>query len=78
MIATQTITTLTPVQRHLVEMFTFCRSQQTVEDLKEILGTFYADKVQKEADRLWEEGILDENAINNILNEHLRTPYNHK
>ncbi|MBR4214243.1 MAG: hypothetical protein IKR94_02895 [Bacteroidales bacterium] len=78
MIATQTITPLNPVQRHILEMFSFCRSEQTIDDLKEILAAFYADKVQKEADRLWDDGVLNNAAIDNLLNEHLRTPYNHQ
>ena len=56
-------------------MLYFCRSQQSVDDLKKIIADYYAEKVQKEADRLWDEGILNGEAINNILNEHLRTPY---
>ena len=67
--------TLNPAQLHILDMLYFCRSQQSVDDLKKILADYYAEKVQKEADRLWDEGILNGEAINNILNEHLRTPY---
>ena len=64
---------LNPSQLHILEMFSFCHSQQAEEDLKQVLADYYAAKVQQEADKFWDEGILDES----ILNEHLRTPYNY-
>ena len=75
MLATATKTktkTLNPAQLHILEMFSFCRSQQASDDLQRVLADYYADKVQQEADRLWDAGIIDES----ILDEHLRTPYN--
>lgn len=69
------VRTMNPVQLHLLEMFSYCGSEQTVSELKDVLADFYAKKVQKEADRLWDEGILDGEAIEQILQEHWRTPY---
>ena len=67
--------TINPVQLHLLEMFNYCGSEQTVSEMKEVLANFYAEKVQKEADRLWDEGTLNGDAIERILQEHWRTPY---
>ena len=67
--------TMNPVQLHLLEMFNYCGSEQTVSEMKEVLANFYAEKVQKEADRLWDEGTLNGDAIERILQEHWRTPY---
>ena len=66
--------TINPVQLHLLEMFNYCRSEQMVSELKDVLADFYAKKVQKEADRLWDEGTLNGEAIEQILQEHWRTP----
>ena len=44
-----------------------------MEELRQLLASYYAEKAQKEADRLWDEGVLDGEAIEQILNEHLRT-----
>ena len=44
-------------------------------DLKDCLAEFYAKQVQNEADRLWDEGSLNAEAIEKILDEHWRTPY---
>ena len=67
--------TFNPVQLHLLEMFNFCKSEQSVTELKKILADYYANQVQQEADRLWDEGKLDGEAIERILEEHWRTPY---
>ena len=70
-----TAQTINPIQLHLLEMFNYCKSPKTMSDLQDVLADFYAKQVQKEADRLWDEGTLNGEAIEQILNEHWRTPY---
>lgn len=60
------------VQMHILQMFSYSPSPQEMNELKDVLARYYAERVQKEADALWDEGILDEEAIEGILNEHLR------
>lgn len=66
---------INPIQLHLLEMFNYCDSDQMISDLKDVLANFYARQVQQEADRLWNEGTLNGEAIEQILQEHWRTPY---
>ncbi len=68
-------TIFNPVQLHILEMFNYCRSEKAMTDLKNVLADFYAKQVQEEADRLWDEGTLNAEAIEKMLNEHWRTPY---
>ena len=68
-------TVFNPVQMHLLEMFNYCKSENAINELKEVLADYYAKKAQEEADRLWDNGILDEDAIEDVLSKHLRTPY---
>jgi len=68
-------TTFNPVQLHIIEMFNYCRSEKAMTDLKDVLAEFYAKQVQEEADRLWDNGTLNAEAIEKILSEHWRTPY---
>lgn len=68
-------TTFTPIQLHILEMFNYCHSEQSMDELKDVLAAFYAKQVQDEADRLWNEGTLNGEAIERILSEHWRTPY---
>ena len=64
------------VQLHILNMFNYCHSDESIQELQSVLADYYAAKVQEEADRLWDEGTLNEEAIETILSEHLRTPYN--
>jgi len=64
-----------PIQLHLLEMFNYCNSEKAMLELKDVLADFYAKQVQEEADRLWDEGSLDGEAIEKILQEHWRTPF---
>lgn len=68
-------TTFTPIQLHILEMFKYCHSEESMSELKNVLAEFYAKQVQEEADRLWTEGTLNGKAIDHILGEHWRTPY---
>ena len=68
-------TSFNPIQLHILEMFNYCKSEETMSELKDVLADFYAKQVQNEADRLWEEGSLNGEAIERILDEHWRTPY---
>ena len=66
---------LNNAQLHLLDMLSFCKSEQALRELQVVLADYYARKVQEEADRLWDEGILDAEAIERIGKEHWRTPY---
>jgi len=54
-------------QLHLLKMFSFTQTEQTLLDLKEHLREFYIKQVEKEIDKYQ----IDDQ----VLNEHLRTPY---
>ena len=69
-----TRTVFNPVQLHILEMFNYCKTDESMEELKNVLSDFYARKVQKEADRLWDSGELNGEAIERILEEHWTMP----
>jgi hypothetical protein len=64
-------TRLNPTQLHILNMFNYCHSEESMNELKDVLADFYAKQVQKEADRLWNEGTLNAESIERILDEHL-------
>jgi len=64
-------TRLNPTQLHILNMFNYCHSEESMNELKDVLADFYAKQVQKEADRLWHEGTLNAESIERILDEHL-------
>jgi len=64
-----------PAQLHILQLMNYCRTDESIAELDKVISDYYADKLQSEADRLWEDGTLGADAIEEILNSHLRTPY---
>ena len=48
---------------------------EEVNELRQIITEYYANKATKAMDELWEKGIWSEQKNRDILNQHLRTPY---
>lgn len=48
---------------------------EKVEELRQVISNYYAQKATDEMDRLWDSGERGEAQNTAVLNEHLRTPY---
>lgn len=70
-------TTLTEGQLHILEMLTRCKTEESLKQLKKALCEFYAKQAESEMERLWEEGVVNEQVIEEWGKEHMRTPYIH-
>lgn len=70
-------TVFTPAQLHMLEMMSHFKSDSDMAELQQLISGYYEKKVQEEADRLWDEGVLDAEAIEKIGKVHMRTPYHH-
>lgn len=68
-------TVFNPAQEHILRMLSFSNSEEDVIELKKVLFDYYSKKLQAEADKLWDEGVLNDEKIEGLLKEHLRTPY---
>lgn len=68
-------TTINPAQRMIIESFAASRDEEELKDLMDMLRNFYATRLKKEMQRLWDNGALDQAALDKAANEHLRTPY---
>ena len=44
-------------------------------DFRNMLARYFADKAQKQIDALWDQGIINEQTIEEWGNERMRTPY---
>lgn len=66
---------LNPTQLHLLKMFSFAKTDDTLFEIKKALSAYFAQKVEDDMDQLWEQGLWDQEKNENILKEHLRTPY---
>ncbi|MDR2148282.1 MAG: hypothetical protein LBE91_17700 [Tannerella sp.] len=64
-------TGLNKAQLHFLQLLNYVRTDEELDDLNELVSNFLLKKIQKEANRLWDEGKIGDF----LLNEHLRTPY---
>lgn len=69
------LNTMNPSQMMILESFAGARDEQELNDLMDVLRTFYANRLESEMQRLWDNGTLDQQALDQLQGEHLRTPY---
>ncbi|MBO4250983.1 MAG: hypothetical protein J5884_06985 [Paludibacteraceae bacterium] len=53
---------------------------KTVDEIlviRNVLANYYAQKAEEEMDRLWENGTINEQVIEQWGKEHMRTPYSY-
>jgi hypothetical protein len=71
------INTLNQSQMMILESFAGAQDEQEVNDLVDVLRDFYAKRLEREMQRLWEDGTFDDKTLEQIRGEHLRTPYHY-
>lgn len=66
---------INPAQRMIIESFAASRDEDELNDLMDMLRKFYATRLKREMQRLWDNRTLNQEALDNLDGEHLRTPY---
>ena len=61
-------TFLNSTQVHLLQMFQVDDSQKGVEELKELLYSYYSEKMDESLNELWDSGMLDQKRLDEINN----------
>lgn len=64
-----------PAQREVLDVMSCMQTDEDLQALKAVLVQFLNDRLQRELDRLWENGTIDEAKMNEWRNTHYRTPY---
>ena len=72
---TMQITSMNPAQMAVLESFASVNSSEELAALMKVLKKFYADRLKREMERLWDNGTLDQKQLDQLRDEHLRTPY---
>ena len=62
-------------QLELMNALNSIRSEAELNEFKDLVARYFAEKAQKAIDVLWEEGVINEEVIEQWGNEHMRTPY---
>lgn len=63
------------VQIEILNAMANLKSEEDLRELKQAISNFFAERADREMERLWEEGVINEEVIEGWKNEHMRTPY---
>ena len=58
--------TLTPTQRHLLKLFSYY-----AREIQAVLTKYFQNRLDAKSDELWDNGILDQNRLDEIRHENL-------
>lgn len=64
-----------PAQLELLSTMASLNTEADLIELKQVLTRFFADRADREMERLWDEGIINEETLEFWKHEHMRTPY---
>ena len=64
-----------PFQIEMLEMVSKVSSEAEMQDIRRMLGQYFAKRAEEAVDRLWDEGKLNNDVIEGWKSEHMRTPY---
>ena len=65
-----TLTEINPAQMLVLKSFANVSSEEELSALMKTLKKFYAQRLEKELDRLWTDGTLDQMRLDELQSEH--------
>ena len=65
----------TPFQIVMLELVSRVSSEVEMQDIRRMLGQYFAKRAEDALDRLWDEGVLNDKVMEEWKSEHMRTPY---
>ena len=68
-------TVLNPTQMHLLKLFAFNNSEEYAREVQAVLTRHFQTLLDAEADRLWDEGILNQEKLDEIRQENLHSKW---
>lgn len=71
----ETLSSLNKAQLQILKLLSNIKTEEETKELSQVISNFYAKKATEEMDRLWESRQWNEEKNDQILKEHLRTPY---
>ena len=71
----ETLSSLNKAQLQILKLLSNIKTEEETKELSQVISNFYAKKATEEMDRLWESGQWNEEKNDQVLKEHLRTPY---
>ena len=65
-------------QLELLDALNSINSEDELNEFKNVLAHYFAQKAQKAIDALWDEGVISEETIEQWGKEHMRTSFEYK
>lgn len=65
-------------QMMILESFAGAQDEEELNDLMDMLRNYYAQRLEREMQRLWDNGTLNEEKLEQLRGEHLRVPNQYK
>lgn len=65
-------------QLELLDALNNINSEAELNEFKNVLAHYFANKAQKAIDALWDEGVINDETIEQWGQEHMRTPYGYE
>ena len=62
-------------QQELLNALNCIKSEAELNEFKNLLAHYFAQKAQRAIDALWNEGVINADTIEQWGAEHMRTPY---
>lgn len=68
--------TLNEAQLQILDMMSFIKTPEALTELNKVISDYFVQKADAEMNRMWDDGTLSEEQIENFRHLHERTPYN--
>ena len=65
-------------QMELMNAINSIKSEAELNEFKDMLARYFASKAQKAIDALWNDGVINNDTIEEWGVEHMRTPYHYE
>ena len=62
----------TPFQIEMLELMARVSSEVEMQDIRRMLGQYFAKRAEDAIDRLWDEGVLNDSVMEEWKSEHMR------
>lgn len=69
-------TVFSVAQLEILDLMSYVESDDTLNEIKDMLSAYFARKAEIAIDKLWDSGKLNDQVIDQWKNEHMRIPYN--
>ena len=66
---------INPAQYELLNILSCVDKEEDLAELKSVIVQFLNTRLQKEINRLWDNGTLNEDKVEAWADEHMRIPY---